>query len=226
VKFLQKVVQDALLHIATSSYPAPNLADADFEQRVEQNALARLRMTSILLQMIRCPLTTGTLFPSSRHLSLAMARAAGAAQHVVELGAGTGPVTAALRDVLPGARITAVELQADLAQRLRIRFPGLDVRQATACSVLDNLRESPSTVVLVSSLPFRSLPAAVCDETIASICQFLKRHPGSHLVQFTYQPREPFRAPAGFGWVRETVIWRNMPPAGVWVLRSVETGAR
>lgn len=180
--------------------------------------------------MLRSPLNTGSVVPSSRYLALAMAQAAGSVQHIIELGAGTGPVTQALIDARPSASLIAVELQGDLAARLRTRFPGLDVRQAPASRVLDALgrvtlqSEQPPKplvrVAVVSSLPFRSLPALVCEETIASVCRFLIRHPGSPFVQFTYQPRAPFRAPAGFEWTRVAFVWRNVPPAGVWVLRQ------
>lgn len=180
--------------------------------------------------MLRSPLNTGSVVPSSRHLALAMARAAGSVEHIIELGAGTGPVTKALRDALPSASLIAVELQADLAARLQTRFPDLDVRQAPASSVLDalDLGVPPANqqakrvvgVAVVSCLPFRSLPALICEQTIASVCQFLIRHPGAHFVQFTYQPRAPFRAPTGFEWSRVDVVWRNVPPAGVWVLRQ------
>lgn len=182
--------------------------------------------------MLRSPLNTGSVVPSSRYLALAMAQAAGSVQHVVELGAGTGPVTQALMAALPSASLIAVELEGSLAARLRTRFPGLDVRQAPASNVLDaldpaSLEPLPSTnrlvrTAVVSSLPFRSLPALVCEQTIASVCRFLIRHPGSHFVQFTYQPRAPFPAPTGFEWSRVGFVWRNVPPAGVWVLRQAD----
>jgi phospholipid N-methyltransferase len=184
-------------------------------------------MTSLIRHMLRNPLNTGAILPSSRHLAEAMARAAGSARHVVELGAGTGPVTQALMAALPAASLVAVELQGELAARLRTRFPGLDVRQAPASVVLDSLNtpaENGGLVAVVSSLPFRSLPAQVCKETIASVCRFLLRHPDSLFVQFTYQPRAPFQAPGGFAWARVDVVWRNAPPAGVWVMRQVTSG--
>jgi phosphatidylethanolamine/phosphatidyl-N-methylethanolamine N-methyltransferase len=60
--------------------------------------------------------------------------------------------------------------------------------------------------------------------TTASIEQFLRRIPGSKLVQFTYQPRPPFQASADFQWRKTCSVWRNAPPAGVWVLQSLATG--
>lgn len=176
------------------------------------------------LTMLKSPAATGALVPSSRYLARAMARAAHGADLLIELGAGTGPVTRALLDALPQVPLIAVELQPKLASRLRQRFPRVDVRQATAKSVVDTLTGAPAHSVLVSSLPFRSLPPPVRGETVASICAFLAAAPSRRLVQFTYQPREPFRVPAGFRWRLSTVVWRNAPPAGVWELRALAPG--
>ena len=150
-----------------------------------------------------------------------MVSAAGAARHVVELGAGTGPVTHAVMRLLPQASLVAVELQPALVTHLRKRFPVADIREACAQAVLDESGyPANEAVAVISSLPFRSLPAEVVHNVIDSITRFLSRHPGSCLVQFTYQPRAPFTAPLGFYWTRADWVWRNTPPAGVWVLRA------
>ncbi|MBA4741391.1 MAG: hypothetical protein H2060_01625 [Azoarcus sp.] len=172
----------------------------------------------LLLSMLRAPASTGAVLPSSRALATAMARTAIGADLIVELGAGTGPVTRALLEQMPGVPLIAVELQPDLAQMLQRRFPEADVRLAPADQVIDALGEPEGAVVLVSSLPFRSLPLPVRSETIASICRFLLADPQRRLVQFTYQPRAPFRAPPGLRWHRRMSVWANTPPAGVWEL--------
>ena len=177
---------------------------------------------SILSHLLKTPALTGAVAPSSRYLASAMARASGEVRHVVELGAGTGPVTKALRSRLPHASLVAVEIQPVLAQQLRNKFAGLDVRQGLAHEILDGLAY-PDPAAVVSSIPFRSLPQGMREITIASIEQFLRRVPGSRLVQFTYQPRVPFEAAADFRWHKMCSIWRNAPPAGVWVLRSLPT---
>lgn len=179
-------------------------------------------MSALLLHLLKTPALTGAVAPSSRHLASAMARATGEVRHVVELGAGTGPVTKELRSRLPHASLVVVELQPSLAQQLRNKFSGLDVRQDLAHEVLDGL-VYPDPAAVVSSLPFRSLPQDMREVTVASIERFLRRVPGSRLVQFTYQPRAPFEASADFRWHKTCSVWRNAPPAGVWVLRSLST---
>lgn len=174
----------------------------------------------LLIAMLRNPASTGALLPSSRALAKAMANAARGADLVVELGAGTGPVTDALLNGLPDIPLIAVELQAALAHRLQRRYPAVDVRQATAKQVVDSLADHPGKIVLVSSLPFRSLPVHVATETAHSLCRFLSHHPGRKLIQFTYYPRAPFPAPRHLRWKRTAVVWRNTPPAGIWELRA------
>jgi phospholipid N-methyltransferase len=177
-------------------------------------------MSALLFHLLKKPALTGSVTPSSRYLASAMVRATGEVRHVVELGAGTGPLTKELRSRLPSASLIAVEIQPSLAQQLRNRFPGLDVRQDLAHEVLDSL-VYPDPVAVVSSLPFRSLPKDMRERTVASIEQLLRRVPGSRLVQFTYQPRAPFEAPADFRWRKACSVWRNAPPAGVWVLQHL-----
>lgn len=177
-------------------------------------------MPALLLHLLRTPGLTGAVVPSSRYLALAMVRATGEVNHVVELGAGTGPVTKELRSHLPHASLVAVEIQSSLAQQLRAKFSGLDVRQDPAHEVLDGLIY-PGPAAVVSSLPFRSLPQDLRELTVASIERFLRKVPGSRLIQFTYQPRAPFEASADFRWHKTCSVWRNAPPAGVWVLHSL-----
>ncbi len=143
-----------------------------------------------------------------------MVRAAGEVRHVVELGAGTGSVTKELRHRLPDASLVAVEMHSGLAQQLRNMFSGLDVRHGLVY---------PDPVAVVSSLPFRSLPQDMREVRMDSIERFLRRVPGSRLVQFTYQPRAPFEASADFRWHKTCSVWRNAPPAGVWVLQRLPT---
>jgi phospholipid N-methyltransferase len=175
----------------------------------------------LLLALLKSPAETGAVLPSSRFLAGAMAHAASGADLVIELGAGTGPVTTALLQRLPHTPLVAVEIQPSLAHRLKRRHPQVDVRQASAREVVDEHLHAPGRIVLVSSLPFRSLPPNIASETALSLCEFLSRSHERKLIQFTYQPRAPFKATEGLRWRRLTTVWRNTPPAGVWELSAV-----
>lgn len=176
----------------------------------------------LFAHLIRSPGFTGAIVPSSQFLAEAMADAAEGAAHVVELGAGTGPVTRVLSRRYPAARLTIVEMQPSLAGRLSHAYPRAVVHARPAAEVLDELhdemQDERAPVVLVSSLPFRSLPTLVRQETRQSILRFLRHGRHRWLVQFTYQPRAPFDADHGFTWRHERTVMANFPPAGVWTL--------
>lgn len=168
------------------------------------------------------PTLVGALAPSSRRLARAMAGQVGPATAVIELGAGTGALTAALRSAAPQVPLLAVELQRHLAAGLRRRFPDVEVRCAAAHEVLAECTHAPPDAVLVSSLPFRSLPEPLRTSTLQALLAFVEADPLRRLVQYTYQPRPPFALPRAsrLQWSLRHVVWGNLPPAGVWVLQS------
>lgn len=180
-----------------------------------------MRPAAFMMVALANPSVVGAVLPSSRYLAAAMAEAADGAQMLVELGAGTGAMTAALRERFAQQRLVAVEMQGALAQQLRERFADVEVHAAPAHEVLQRLDDAPPATVLVSSLPFRSLPDLWREPTIEAIERFLLAHPERRLVQFTYQPRAPFelRRADALRWARLATVWRNVPPAGVWQLQ-------
>jgi phosphatidylethanolamine/phosphatidyl-N-methylethanolamine N-methyltransferase len=163
------------------------------------------------------PSLVGALAPSSRRLARAMAEHAGEAEALIELGAGTGAITTALQAAAPGVPLIAVELQPDLAAGLQRRLPEVNVACAPAHEVLATHGHAPDRTVVVSSLPFRSLPEAMRRTTLDALLAFVEGAPGRRLVQYTYQPRAPFALPAGspLRWSLRDVVWGNLPPAGV-----------
>ena len=174
-----------------------------------------------MLRAASRPAMVGAVAPSSRHLARAIGAAADGADRTVELGAGTGAVTAALLERHAGRPLTAVEIDPHWAEGLRRRFPQLDVRCAPADEVLARLAaDAGEVVVLVSSLPFRSLPPGWRDRTSGAIERFLLADPRRRLVQYTYQPREPFvlRSGSALTWRHRRTIWHNLPPAWIWEL--------
>ena len=173
------------------------------------------------------PRMVGAILPSSRRLADAMARAAAGSQRLIELGSGTGTITAALCRCHPGIPILAVELELELAQYLRERFPMIEVRAAAAHEVLCEPECGSAAAVLVSSLPFRSLPPRLRIRSSVAIERFLIERPASRLVQYTYLPWEPFHLRFGksLRWQRLELVWRNAPPAWVWELSSSDAEA-
>jgi phospholipid N-methyltransferase len=73
--------------------------------------------------------------------------------------------------------------------------------------------------VIVSSLPFRSLPAEISEGIMSEVERVLA--PGGLFVQFTYAllGKMPF-VPKNFRKLRTSVVLRNIPPAKVEVFRK------
>ena len=173
---------------------------------------------AFLHQWLKSPTLFGAIAPSSRHLAKVMARHAGNADTLIELGAGTGIITAELVHQHPKIPLVVFEQNPVLANRLHGRFPQATIVAACFHTRTDVLSELPDRAIFVSSLPFRSLPSKIAVPTIKTLHRLLLDAPQRRLIQFTYQPRAPFKAPAGLVWRRYATVWRNAPPAGVWEL--------
>lgn len=164
------------------------------------------------------PRAMGAAFPSTPSLSSRMAARVPLDREglVVELGGGTGAVTAALlKHGVPPWKLVVVERSPTLANHLRQRFPQLRIIQGDAAQ-LSHLFEQPSPRIntIVSSLPLRSLHPAT---THAISHQFEKLiESGGLLIQFTYHWRgtRPRLLPR-FRRVSSKIVWGNLPPARV-----------
>jgi phosphatidylethanolamine/phosphatidyl-N-methylethanolamine N-methyltransferase len=178
----------------------------------------------ILRELLRTPRDIGALCPSSAALADEMARPFGASflksGCLIELGAGTGPVTEALlRRGVPPSKLIVVEKSESLALCLRNRFRDVNV---VCCSAEDlglNTSGIGPVSAVVSSLPFRSLPHTVSVAIMSEAERVLS--PGGLFVQFTYAlfGKMPF-IPKTFRKVSSKIILRNIPPAKVEVFRK------
>lgn len=176
----------------------------------------------LFFSLLKNPNLTGAVTASSRFLAQKLAQAVQDAQYIVELGAGTGAITSELVNQYPAIPLTAIELQPDLAQCLQQRFAHVDVRQDFAQTVLDALPVSDKKGVLISSLPFLSLPKDMRDATIGSILALLDRNPQTRMVQYTYGRTPPFQVDRPYQWNFISRVWRNIPPATVWELSRLK----
>jgi phosphatidylethanolamine/phosphatidyl-N-methylethanolamine N-methyltransferase len=180
------------------------------------------------LQFIRSwidkPLRTGAVMPSSKALARAMARAVDldTIGPVIELGPGTGPVTAALveRGIDP-SRLVLVEFNPDFCRLLRTRYPTATVIQGDAYRLrrlLETSLKEPAAAI-VSGLPLLTKPLRTRLRLMADAVALMK--PGAPLVQFTYGVVPPIpKTLSGVSAEPSNVIWLNIPPARVWVYRG------
>lgn len=171
----------------------------------------------LLKRMLTNPQYTGAVIPSSSKLARCLAKQALPFEHAVELGAGTGAVTKALTQ-LSFKELQIVERDPKLVACLQRKFPQLCITEADAADVVKGL-SCITPFALVSSLPFKSLPADVGAQTILEISKHLQESPGSILIQYTYGLGPPFRAPRPLEWRRVATIWANVPCAFVWTLQ-------
>jgi phosphatidylethanolamine/phosphatidyl-N-methylethanolamine N-methyltransferase len=141
---------------------------------------------------------------------------------IVELGPGTGPVTAALleRGIDP-KRLVLVEYDDAFCKSLRNKFPEVKVVQGDAFALDETLRghaEAPYCAI-VSSLPLLNFDPGQRERLIGVAMQLLR--PRAPFIQFTYGANSPLPVESP---LYETTpskrIWWNLPPARVWTYRS------
>src|ERR1700676_267715 len=112
------------------------------------------------------PLATGAVMPSGKPLARAMAKCVdpAVAGPVIELGPGTGAVTAALVEQgIEPSRMVLVEFNPTFCRLLRMRYPEATVLQGDAYGLkrlLDTLLRQPAAAV-VSGLPLLTKPLKV-----------------------------------------------------------------
>ena len=141
---------------------------------------------------------------------------------IIELGAGTGPVTRALLDSgIPPERLFPVEQSPRLAEHLQKRFPGVQIIRGDARHLGAMLEEHTREKVryIVSCLPFRSLPPEPGEAILQEAARVLGE--GGRFIQFTYDLRNcRFPLFRRFTLESTSVVWNNLPPARVNVYRT------
>jgi phospholipid N-methyltransferase len=135
------------------------------------------------------------------------------ARLVVELGAGTGVYTRELlRRLRPDASLLAFEIDPKLAAALsaEIDDPRLRLLTASAEEVEDHL-DGAGVDVLVSALPFTSLPPAV-RRRVLDMCPAILAPSGVMLV-LQYSPLIKNELERRFASVERRLSLLNLPPA-------------
>jgi phosphatidylethanolamine/phosphatidyl-N-methylethanolamine N-methyltransferase len=141
---------------------------------------------------------------------------------IIELGPGTGPVTEALVEHgVDPARLVLVEFNPVFCRMLRSRYPAATVVQGDAYRLkhlLGALLREPAAAV-VSGLPLFTKPMRTRLRLISDAFGLLL--PSAPFIQFTYAVVSPIPRNLPRVQARSTErIWRNLPPAQVWVYRK------
>jgi phosphatidylethanolamine/phosphatidyl-N-methylethanolamine N-methyltransferase len=168
----------------------------------------------------------GAITPTSARMSRAMAHAAETRRRkaVAELGAGTGPVTAALLEELPpDGRLWAFEIRPDFARKLRARFddPRLTIVEGSATEAPRVAREAgiAGFDAVVSAIPFAVLGKALTREIVATSAAAMA--PDAPFVAIQYRPDylPPFLRAQFASCQLEFHVW-NLPPAFIMRARA------
>lgn len=147
------------------------------------------------------------------------------AKCIVELGAGTGPITAEIvKRVRPQTKVLVIELDPMLCGRLKSRFqnvPNLDVVHGDATQ-FDKLladRGIPQVDHVLSGLPLPSFPEDLRHAVIRTSARTLATH--GTFRQLTVMPLIYYKLYARyFDDVRFRFVPLNLPPGGVYVCRG------
>jgi phospholipid N-methyltransferase len=139
---------------------------------------------------IRNPLAMGAFAPSGKSLAKLMAKDVGPSARVIELGAGTGTVTAALLEngVAPG-NLCIVERDPQFVKILERRFPRCHVIAADALELDEQLRQNTLFDFVISGLPLLCFSPDKRHRLMQQALSLLKPH--GRLHQFTYAGRCP-----------------------------------
>jgi phospholipid N-methyltransferase len=162
------------------------------------------------------PRQVGAILPTSRRAVRDMLDMANFEQAncVVELGAGTGVYTEEiLKRLRPDARFLAFELDPDLVTTLSERFddPRLRVINDSAENVENYLQDGSKVDIIVSGLPFTSLPEPVKRNIFKQVSRVLA--PGGTMVAIQYSTMVQRDLERTFASVRRRLSPVNVPPA-------------
>jgi phospholipid N-methyltransferase len=150
---------------------------------------------------------------------------------IVELGAGTGPITAEMvKRAHPDAKLVVIELDPTLCSRLRDRFrgtPNVDVvlGDATRFGELLLERGIPKVDHVLSGLPLPSFPSLARDAILETSARTIAE--GGTFRQLTVMPLIYYKMYRRyFEHVRFRFVPFNLPPGGVYVCRGYRGAPR
>jgi phospholipid N-methyltransferase len=141
----------------------------------------------------------------------------GEARTVVEFGAGTGVYTREILNRLrPDGRLLSFELDEDLASAVSARLADPRMRVINdsaelATRYIEEYAEGERADILVSSVPFTSLPAETRDGLLGAAREALK--PGGRMLVLQYSNAVLSDLERFFGPVRRRISPVNLPPA-------------
>jgi len=115
--------------------------------------------------------------------------------------------------------MVAIEWDANFAKTIAAEFPGVKVIRGDAFDLDATLpkRGLPEFAAIVSGIPLLNHPVEKRRALVEAA--FRRLAPGAPLIQFSYGFRSPVKPPPEIMVRLAAYVWRNLPPASVWVYR-------
>ncbi|HET7223978.1 MAG TPA: methyltransferase domain-containing protein [Rhodanobacteraceae bacterium] len=187
---------------------------------------------TFLRQWMRDPVKMASVTPSGRQLArLMVEQLPPGCERVVEVGAGTGVFTRALLDAgIAPSKLLVVEINPDLADFLRDRFPRVavacaDARHLDALAAEHGVLDHGKLDAVVSGLGMLSMSGSLRCEILRAAFAVLGER--GRFIQFTYGPASPVRRhereALGLRMYRAGFAARNLPPATVYVYQRLHS---
>lgn len=179
-------------------------------------------------KFLRQGVAISSVTPSSPYLARAFVRDIdwAACRCVVELGAGTGPITEViLEQAPPTSQVVIIERDADFCARLRERFPKADIVQADAVEVDRVLAERGVDKVdhFLCGLPLPSFPREPAHKILDVV--FRRLTDQGTFRQLTHMPYVYYQMYRRyFEKVRFHFVLYNLPPGGFYTCRLPRPG--
>jgi phospholipid N-methyltransferase len=204
-----------------------SVLSAPVEVKEQPRSSKRPDWLLMLGKFLRHGSTIASFVPSSRFLARKLVRGINweQAECLVELGAGTGPVTRLLvKYARPQTKLVVIEQDPDFCKRLREKFPGvknLDVVEGDACKLDQILAQRGITMCdhVLSGLPTPSIPGPAREAIMAAAHKVLP--PEGMFRQLTNMPWVFLRFYKNYyEHVKFKLVPLNFPPAGVYFCRG------
>lgn len=197
---------------------------------MSQAKVSQLKSNFLFLgKFLRHGINIASIWPSSKSLARATIKEVNwdKANVIVELGAGTGPITdQVIKRLKPHTTFIAIERDADFARILRERFnnlPNVEIVHADVRDLDAILKARGITKVdyFVCGLPTPFLPEGVQKRLLASVRKYMPAHGVfSNITEVPLIYMKYYRSV--FKDVNFQLVVANMPPGGVYHCRAVK----
>lgn len=140
---------------------------------------------------------------------------------VLELGPGTGVITKEiLKRGLEPNKIVSIEYSKEFYNYLVSNIPGVNFINGDALDLTKTLKdvEYKTYAGVICAIPLLNMPKLHREEIINEGLKLIA--PNGPFIQLCYGPKPPLAAvPGKFTVEKSDRIFRNIPPAGIWIYR-------